>query len=197
MRQPLSKLLVLLSLAAPVPAARAHAGLAIGAAVGTAKVVGTGSDGLALGVSTQARVGYSIGLPLLTVTPEAVFGWTRWGVDDADASAKSLRLMAGGRASLGGVVSPGAFVHVGYMRNASDGILRGQALSTSQNGVSFEVGGDLAIELSLVRLGVYLAYNRGSLGDAEITAGGRTTTAPGKDDAASWVDAGVTASLSF
>ncbi len=197
MRHSSSRLLVVLFAVTALSEARAHAGLAVGAGLGTAKVVGTGADGLALGVSTQARVGYSIGLPLLTVTPEVVFGWTRWGVDNADASAKSLRLLAGGRASLGGLVSPGAFVHLGYVRNATDGTLAGQELSTSQNGISFEVGGDLAVELSLVRVGVYVAYNRGSLGDTQVTSAGMTTTAKGKDDATSWIDTGVTASISF
>lgn len=95
------------------------------------------------------RLGYRIGeLGMVTVTPEGMFAWDRFGPDANNV----IRVVGGLRIAGGNVFQPAVFGHVGWgRRNVND---------THENGTA--VDGGIALDLQVgppLMVGVHGAYN--------------------------------------
>src|SRR5262245_13157876 len=145
----------------------AKAGLAIAAELGPIWLLDPPPD-TSIGFGFAGRVGYKLGLPLLSLTPEVKVAVHKVPSDTA------ILALAGGRVSIGALLAPNAFVHVGYGRIS--------VMDTSLSGFSFDSGVGLDFTpIPLVDIGVLLSYNR-------ITFDG------GK---AHWIMLGAQASIAF
>src|SRR5207248_3326840 len=58
-------------------------------------------DGLKTGVDFAGRLGYRIGLPVISLTPEVGLGLTTMSAKDVDVSSKVFRVFGGARVAIG------------------------------------------------------------------------------------------------
>ena len=76
----------------------------VGADLEGATPVGSSPDGLRTGPAFNVRVGYKLGIPLLALTPEVGYGYTRLSGHDGYPSFDMNRLFLGARLGFGGVL---------------------------------------------------------------------------------------------
>ncbi|MBM4319983.1 MAG: hypothetical protein FJ125_08470 [Deltaproteobacteria bacterium] len=140
-------------------AAEAAAGITLGAGGYLGVPVGEEyGDKLGTAPGLDLRLGYTLPIPLISVTPELASSWVT--LPDADEEESfpdhGIRTVAGGlRLGLPGIVAPALFAHAGY--GWEDGELDDMILSRS--GLSLD--GGIAVELTLlpiVSFGAYVAY---------------------------------------
>lgn len=154
-------------LIAAIAPKEAQAGLSIGAELGPLIQLDPPPDSK-MGFGVAGRVGYTLGLPILSITPEVKVAYDK--IQDEGA----IRAMVGGRAEIGAFLSPIAFAHIGYGKAGSGDF--------AIKGVAIDVGaGLLFTPLPIIDVGVVVSYNR-ILDD------------PNK---AHWLFFGATANLSF
>lgn len=124
----------------------ALAGFSIGAEAGPILVLDPPPD-TGLGFGGAVRVGYTLGLPVLSITPELKVAYDRVPEDAA------IRAMVGGRAEIGAIISPIVFAHIGYGRAGSSDL--------AVTGAALDVGaGLLFTPLPILDVGVVVSYNR-------------------------------------
>ncbi len=124
----------------------------IGGDLDLAFPVGSGapSSGWGFGI----RVGKELHLPLVVLTPEV--GFSYYGLGD---SVKLYNLKAGGRLSIGEVLRPGVFVHVGE----GDTVF---PIVGHHWGFSYDAGLSLDFTaLPMLNIGAHVAYDHVSVGD--------------------------------
>jgi hypothetical protein len=112
--------------------------------------------GSSIGAGFDGRLGYSIGLASLTLTPEVKGGFGSFGA--AGGSVDMARLLGGGRLTIGSFLNPGAYVHVGY----------GRITSVGQDGVAFDVGALLDLQLSILTLGLHGGYAQIAVSSGDV-----------------------------
>ncbi len=184
---------VLLVVATLALARPAHAGLAVGADVYGAKALGDGSDSISIGYGFNGRLGYTLPVPVVDLTPEILVGYTRFSPDTGSGSIGVTRAMAGGRVGVGAGFKPFAYWHIGYAHPAAESA----GVELAADVLCTQVGGGLDFTaLPLLNLGIQVGYNYASEGDATLTTAGVTRTVKVKDGT-TWVDFGVHASIEF
>jgi len=134
-------------LVAAFPAAAEAELMLSGDVNGVVRLRNTDEQDIKLGLA--GRLGYRIGeLGQVTVTPEGMFAWERFG-DDAN---NLIRVVGGLRIAGGNVFQPSVFGHVGWGRRNFSG--------THENGTA--VDGGVALDLQVgepLMVGVHGAYN--------------------------------------
>jgi len=147
-----------------------------------------------IGLGFAGRLGYTLPLLPFDLAPEIRVGYIDFGGPTESPSAMPgtvdmLRVTGGARLSFGTFLRPVLFAHVGWGDLAIDiderekagdveGSMRGWS-DTHRTATTWDVGAGLGVRLlSMIDLGVHLAYNRLG-GDADV----------------SWVSAGVLAGL--
>jgi hypothetical protein len=124
-------------------------------------VIGLDADG-AIPVNSQrllgggggfgVRIGSQLHLPLLRIAGEIGYGYERLFADQAPADWSTHRALIGGRIGVGELLVPFVFSHVGYgWRTTTDGSYGG-------NGVAFDAGLGLDLNLGIVAAGVHAGY---------------------------------------
>jgi hypothetical protein len=176
---------------------QARADVVVGASVGAA--VPMSSAGYKAGVTTAARVGYQLPIPVLAATIEAQGGYTSFppeALTGQVTQAKIARIAAGGRLVFGKFVAPFIAAHVGY-----GWLMQGAAAESSlpipdldKKGPALDT--QLGIELQpapLVRLGAEAGY--AVMKGTDAAAIGANTI--GANGALNWLTFGVNAALVF
>jgi outer membrane protein with beta-barrel domain len=131
----------------------AQASLGLGVELGPTFVVGDARNpDNDKGFGFALRLGYKLPLPILKITPEAKLAYDRIPIQTINGSM--YRAMIGGKVGLDALlISPNAFLHVGY------GHISGDELSKSGTAWDVGVGLDFTL-LPVIDLGVFAAYNR-------------------------------------
>lgn len=161
----------ILALSALTPA-EARAGLSIGAEAGPSILVGGTPNNGSTGFGFAGRLGYALPIPLLKLTPELKVAYDHLPVTFGAPNVDSIRAMAGARVTIGALLSPIAFAHVGY----------GHLSSPSDSGLAYDLGAGLDFTLlPFIDLGVFASFNRLAINGSNID----------------WLMAGAQAAISF
>ncbi len=152
-----------------------------------AQTIGVDLDGLTpvgsspgysqTGEAVSVRIGYRLGLPLVSLTPEVGYSYAHLGAATNDPAIDVNRLFVGARLGFGAIVVPSVYAHVGYgFIGTTNGPLN------PDNGVAVDAG--VALDLRVIP---HLGFG---------IHGGYATIAssPGSVD---WINYGVQADLSF
>jgi hypothetical protein len=124
----------------------AEASVSVGVEAGPVLLLDPPPD-TSLGFGFAGRLGYTLGLPVLSITPEVKVAYDRVPEEGA------IRAMIGGRAEIGALLSPIAFAHIGYGRAGSG--------DAAISGVALDVGaGLLFTPLPIIDVGIIASYNR-------------------------------------
>lgn len=105
----------------------------------------TNDHGVNIGIA--GRLGYKLDIGVVSLTPEGMFEWDRFGEDD-----HVIRVLGGLRISGGEVFEPGIFGHAGWgRRNFSD---------THDSGFAVDAGASLDFTaIPYLKIGAQAAYN--------------------------------------
>ena len=129
----------------------AHAATAIGVDVDGAIPIDTKgrvNGGGGFGV----RVGESFRLPFLRLTPEIGYAYAHLFADRAPSDWTTHRVLVGARVSVGELLVPFAFVHVGYgWRSTPDSSYGGE-------GAALDAGIGLDIALPIIAFGAHVGF---------------------------------------
>ncbi len=148
------------------------------------------ADGAGLGAN--ARLGYSLDIPVLRLVPELQFNYMGFALDDvqgqgaiAAANSGNLRTIsgrAGARVGFSAIVGLSLYGHVGY--GTAITVVDGQD-NRSDAGLSYDVG--LAIDFTaipLINLGIHGGFNSLTPGDDAL-------------EPINWIDVGAHVELVF
>ena len=195
---------------------RAHAGFEVGADIFGAKMVGDDTDSFGVGLGFAGRLGFKLPVPIVDLTPEVVGGFVRFGYGPLpivyplvytmeDGSLSFVRLLIGGRASVGSGIKAFACGHAGLVRSAfsAQGLAFGGNqttgdISASAMSLAADVGGGVDMTaLPTLTIGVHAGYAYQRLDRLEGSASGQTFTLAIRNGSIRWVELGAHASIAF
>jgi len=118
-----------------------------------------------VGFGVAGRLGYALDFGLAELVPEVQVGYVDFGAPDLEDAVDLdlVRLVAGGRLSLGAMLRPTLFAHIGWgSLNVSEdeGFFRDRTGIGEEDALTWDVG--LALDLAvlpLVDVGIHAAYN--------------------------------------
>ena len=145
-------------------------------------LVETANDRLDSGGGGAVRLGWQLHLPLITLTPEIGFGWSKFG-----DGPSVYRGILGARVGVGEIIRFSVFGHLGY----AEADYQTDLVEDSDSGVLYDVG--LAFDITLIPLldvGIHMAYNHLDGEEDDVLA------AP-TFESLGWLSFGVHAALVF
>lgn len=130
------------------------------------------------GEGAAVRLGYRLGLPLISLTPEIGYSYVHLGSESGTPAIDVNRLFVGARLGFGAIIVPSVYAHVGYgFVGTTNGPLN------PDNGVAVDAG--LALDVRVVPhfgFGIH---------------GGYATVASSTPGSVDWINYGVQADLGF
>jgi hypothetical protein len=135
--------------------------MVIGADLEGATPVGATPENLRSGPAFAGRLGYKIGIPFLSLTPEAGYGYVRLSGHGGYPDFDIHRMFVGARVGFGGVLVPSVYAHLGYGFISTSGpdTVPGTT-ATYDNGAFVDAGFGLDLRIiPHVGVGVHVAYS--------------------------------------